>query len=254
MLNIYTSGRAKRRVWSPTTIALSVGAHVLLLGGVIYAAGKEPAKKPVENEPIFFDVEPVEPKTPPPPPVEPPPAPEQPQSTAPVKGDFVQPVPPTEIPDHIPAPDLSAPAITQEDTRGIGKAGDVIGTPDPEDARPPTGSAAPDPGAGEVFEYELVEERPALRNAREMQRVLQRLYPPLLQETGITGQTTLQFVVDAEGNVEPGSINVVATTHEGFRDASAKAAEKFKFRPAKVRGRPVRVLISMPISWTVENR
>jgi protein TonB len=254
MLNIYTSGRVKRRVWSPTTIALSIGAHVLLLGGVIYAAGKEPPKRPVENEPVFFDVEPVEPKTPPPPAVEPPPTPQPPRPTEPVKGDFVQPVPPTEIPSHIPEPDLSAPAITEADTRGIGRAGDVIGPPDPEDTRPPTGNASTDTGAGEVFEYELVEERPALRNAREMQRVLQRLYPPLLQETGITGQTTLQFVVDAEGNVEPGSINVVSTTHEGFREASVKAAEKFKFRPAKVRGRPVRVLISLPIAWTVENR
>ena len=254
MLNIYTSGRAKRRVWSPTTIALSIGAHVLLLGGVIYASTQPPRQVVIEI-PIEPFPEPVPPKTPQPPAVEPPPAPDQPRPTEPpVKGDFVQLVPPTEPPVGIPPVDLSVPPLTAEDTRGIGRAGDVIGTPDPEDTRPPTGNAATDTGAREVFEYELVEERPALRNAREMQRVLQRLYPPLLQETGITGQTTLQFVVDAEGNVEPGSINVVATTHEGFRDASVKAAEKFKFRPAKVRGRPVRVLISLPISWTVENR
>jgi protein TonB len=251
MLNIYTSGRRKRRVWSPVTLTLSIGAHVLLLGGLIYAS-TQPPERVVIDIPLDPYVDEVPPKTPQPPVEEPPPPPqEEPQPTEPVKGDFVQPVPPDRVPDHIPPPDLGAPPLTPEQTSGIGKRGDVIGKPDPEDPRPPTGN--PGTGAGEVFEYELVEERPALKNAREMQRVLQRLYPSLLQEAGITGQTVLQFVVDAEGNVEPASIQVVSTTHEGFREPSTRAAERLRFRPAKVRGRPVRVLISMPISWTVEN-
>lgn len=252
MLSIYTSGGRKRRLWSPATVALSVAAHVLLLGGGIYAAGSEPPAQRAhpEPEPYWIDTEP-------PPPAqarvdEPPPPPDEPQAPQETAGDFVQPVPPDEPPVGLPEVDLDASPLTQEMVTGLGVPGEVY---DPSRVRrgeeaAPAGSG----GAAEVFELGGVDERPALRNGREMERLLKRLYPPLLQEAGITGRTELRFVVDAEGNVEPGSITVVSSTNAGFAEASTKVAEKFSFRPARVRGRPVRVTIQMPIQWTLEGR
>ena len=243
----------RRRILSPTMLAVSVGAHVLLLGGVLLASGGEPARPAVLEIPLD-DYFPEEVK---PAPVPPPPAPPEPiapqQETAPPKpGDFVNPSPPDEIPDELPKYSPSDPPLTPAMTTGTGTRGDVIGTPVPGDSRPPTGASTPAPSGAGTFTVESVEERPALRNAAEMQRVLQRLYPDLLREAGIAGQTQLQFVVDAEGRVEPGSVTVVSATHQGFEAASLRAAEKFRFRPAKIGGRAVRVVINMPITWRLD--
>lgn len=250
MFSKITSDGRRRRILSPTNIALSVGAHVLLLGGVLMASNGEPRPvRIIEIPPEYFppDVppEPVPPPATPPEPV----VPEEPGQ--PVEGDYVSPVPPDEIPTELPEYSPSDPVLTPEMTTGIGVRGDVIGTPDPADRRPPTGVVAPS-GSGDVYELPAVTERPALRNPAEARRVLQRFYPDLLRESGITGQTQLQFVVDAEGRVEPGTVTVLSTTHEGFREASVKAAEKLRFRPARIGGQGVRVLISMPITWTLE--
>lgn len=242
----------RRRILSPAMLAASIGAHVLLLGGVLLASGGEPPKVLVREIPLDdYYPEKVEPRPVPPPPAPPEPIEPQRQSAPPKPGDFVNPSPPDVIPAELPRYSPSDPPLTREMVTGEGKQGDVIGTPVPGDDRPPTGSTTPAPSAG-AFTMEAVEERPALRNAAEMQRVLQRLYPELLRDAGIAGQTQLQFVVDAEGRVEPGSVVVVSATHPGFESASLQAAEKFRFRAAKIGGRAVRVVINMPITWQLD--
>ncbi|HEV2148313.1 MAG TPA: TonB family protein [Longimicrobiaceae bacterium] len=252
MFSNLTSGRRKRRFWSPATVAASVGAHVLLLGGVLLASGGEPRREVVDILPIGPYVPEV-----PEPPREPElavPEPMRPEApSAPKTGDYVQPTPPEDIPKGLPDYSPADRPLTPADVDGIGRVrGDVVGPVDPADDRPPTGATGPVVSGGEVYDVGAVAERPALANAAEMQRVLQRLYPTLLREAGIAGQTQLQLVIDAQGRVEPGSVTVVSTTHEGFSDASVKAAERFRFRPAKVGGRGVRVMITLPITWTLE--
>jgi protein TonB len=251
MFSNLTSGSRKRRFWSPATVVASVGAHVLLLGGVLMASGGEPRREVVDIIPIdpYVPQVPELPREVEPAVVEPaPPA----APSAPVEGNYVQPTPPEDIPQGLPDYSPSDEPLTREMVTGIGVRGDVIGTPTPGDDRKPTGITTPAPSGGEVYTVSEVAERPALRNAAEMQRVLQRLYPPLLRDAGIAGATQLQLVIDAEGRVEPGSVEVVSTTHEGFSDASVKAAERFRFRPARVGGRGVRVMISLPITWTLD--
>ncbi len=250
MFSKLDSKSRRRRILSPTTVAASVGAHVLLLAGVLLASGGEAVRQRVDvyDIPDYFPEE-VEPR-----PVPPPPSPPEPiaprQETAPPKpGDFVNPSPPDEIPNELPRYSPSDQPLTAATTRGV--EGDVVGPRVPGDRRPLAGTTTPVPHDG-VHAMEAVEERPALRNAAEMQRVLQRLYPDMLRDVGITGQTQLQFVVDEEGRVEPGSVTVVSATHPGFEAASLGAAEKFRFRPAKIGGRAVRVVINMPITWRLD--
>jgi protein TonB len=245
--------RARRsRILSPAMLAVSVGAHVLLLGGVLLASGGERARPLVLEIPIddYFPEEvkpaPVPPPATPPEPVAPPE-----DTPRPVPGDFVTPVPPDDVPAELPRYSPSDTPLTPDMTRGIGTPGDVIGPRVPGDDRPPTGETRPAPHDG-VHTVASVEERPALRNGAEMQRVLQRLYPELLRDAGVSGETQLQFVVDTEGNVEPGSVTVLASSHPAFEAASLRAAEKFRFRPARIGDRPVRVVINMPITWKLD--
>ena len=243
----------RRRILSPTTIALSAAAHVLLLGGAMYAShGDDGRVEPVEEPKVtWLETEPPRVQ----------PQPEQPEVLRPAdpqvpvpRGEAVtMPDPPEVIPPMLPELDPGELPIRPSEVDGIGPVGSPDGDPN---VRPQPGAPVVTTGGGggddAVYQPSAVEERPSLRNGPEMQRVLQRFYPDLMRDAGITGQTQLEFVVDAEGRVEPGSVRVVSATHEGFAAPSLKAAEKFRFRPAKIDGRPVRVVINMPITWTLD--
>lgn len=248
MFKVLTSATRKRRIWSPATVAVSVGAHALLIGGAALAVAGRPQVRDLVEPPVY--IIPTEPA--PPRPMEPELRTVQPRAAdaAPVQGSVI-PDPPTEVPRALPTFDPAEQPVAP----GPVTVGPPAGTPNGD----PSAPAAPgDSGVGTpadnggVYEPAMVEERPVLRNGPEVQRMMQRLYPPLLQDAGVTGKAVLRFIVDAEGRVEPGSISVESATHEAFAEPSIRAAEKFRFRPAKVGGRPVRVLISMPVQWTLD--
>jgi len=62
----------------------------------------------------------------------------------------------------------------------------------------------------------------------------------------------VQFVINSEGKVEPATVKVVQTSHEQFAKATQEAVERFRFRPGRYQGRPVPVLIQIPITWKVD--
>jgi TonB family protein len=94
--------------------------------------------------------------------------------------------------------------------------------------------------------------QPKLNNLREVQRALTRLYPRMLQDAGISGQTVMQFVITEQGTVDPSTVEVVQSSHDPFREASTRVVETFKFDPGRYQGRNVRVLIRMPITWQAQ--
>ena len=72
-------------------------------------------------------------------------------------------------------------------------------------------------------------------------------YPVLLRAKGITGEATIQLVVDVDGSVRDAKI--VKQTHEAFGEAALECVKKWKYRPALRDGVPVRVRMQVPIHF-----
>lgn len=247
----------KRRAISPLFLAVSAAAHVVIFGGVMYAASGKPEEPrwvvgpEVELPPIPEKEK--EPNTVTPPPPAEPDAPDAPE--APVVGETLVLQPPTDIPVTISPPGADETPITQEMVTGIGKPGDVIGTPDPTDVRPATGNPDPGtpvkpkdwvPGEGDVDELPSLD-----RNG--LSRLMERNYPPQLRDARVSGRAVVEVIVDEDGRVRPGSARVIETSHPAFEDATLRAAERFRFRPAKIAGMVVPVKVAIPVVWTTSD-
>jgi beta-lactamase regulating signal transducer with metallopeptidase domain len=76
-------------------------------------------------------------------------------------------------------------------------------------------------------------------------------YPKLLMDAGIEGHVLLQAIVGVDGKVEPGSVEILESTHRAFDLPSKSLLERTVFRPGKVNGEPVRVMIQLPIQFTL---
>lgn len=103
----------------------------------------------------------------------------------------------------------------------------------------------------EVVDVEDVEVLPRLLNAGEIQAAMVSLYPDRLRDDGVTGKVDVRFVIDARGRVDLGSISVVRIAHEGFREATVVLTGRMRFSPARIDGKPVPVLVQMPIGWVL---
>jgi periplasmic protein TonB len=247
MFNVVVD-RRKRRVWSARTVAASVGAHLLVLAGVIAAASSTqaaPAPQVVDiwTAPPPRPPEPAQPK--PPPPADQP---------VPVKGTTLQLRTPETVPTTIAPPNPNDVPVSAEEFSGKGPIGNVIGPPDTT-ARTPT--VIPDPPlrdwrTDEPIDASKADQLPELLSPRDAQRMLERVYPSMLRDAGVTGRTTVLLVIDKDGAVQPGSITVQETSHDQFRDAAIRAAQRFRFRPAKLHGEAIAVSISIPIEWQIQ--
>jgi protein TonB len=247
----------KRRAISPLFLAVSAAAHVLVFGGVMYAASATP-DSPKDLVGSVLDLPPIVEKAPETPKVEradPVVPPETPDEPAPVVGETVVLQPPAEVPVQIAPPSANETPITAAMVTGIGKEGDVFGTPDPADDRPPTGNTNPGeaaPGTEYVPDAGMVDELPLLdRNG--LARLLERHYPPMLRDARVSGRVVVELIVDRDGRVRPESAKVIEASHAAFGEATVRAAERFRFRPAKIGGMMVPVKVSIPIVWTLSN-
>ena len=246
MFNVVVD-RRKRGVWSARTIAVSVGAHMLVLAGVVSAAANARVEPIRSDTTTYVLAVPQKPKAPTP--VMPTP-PTPPSPRPPVRGDFVSLRPPETVPTTPPQPSTDATPFNPDDFTGRGREGDVRGTPD-STPQPLTGTTEPAPHVA-PFPPGAVDQLPQLASPREAQRMLERVYPSILRDAGVTGHTTVVLVIDENGAVQPGSVTVQESTHDAFRDAAVRAAEHFRFRPAKLNGHPVAVIISIPIEWQIQ--
>jgi TonB family protein len=105
-----------------------------------------------------------------------------------------------------------------------------------------------------IYEVAQLDNKPELRNTSQVQSMLSRYYPRMLQDAGIGGTTMMQYVITPEGTVDPSTIEVVSSTHEQFAEASEKVVEQFEFSPGIYHGKPVYVAIMMPITWAPPTR
>jgi protein TonB len=94
------------------------------------------------------------------------------------------------------------------------------------------------------FEREQVE-RPAMALAGNAAPV----YPEALRRAGLDGEVVVQFVVDTLGRAEPGTLQVLRTTHPSLADAVAAVLPRWRFVPAEAGGRRVRMLVRQPVAF-----
>jgi periplasmic protein TonB len=97
-----------------------------------------------------------------------------------------------------------------------------------------------------------VETRPSLASVANFQRIVSEGYPDELRRRRMGGIAEVSFVVDANGRVDPASVEVVDATQPAFGEAARQALLQTGFKPGKVSGNPVRVRVSLPIVYRVQ--
>src|SRR5258708_38394511 len=94
-----------------------------------------------------------------------------------------------------------------------------------------------------------VDTRPNFSCPPATARLIARSYPEQLRRAGISGSVQLEFIVDASGKVEPGSVQVVVASVPALGEAAKAVVEKIEFTPGTIKGEPVRARVLLPLSY-----
>jgi protein TonB len=215
----------------------SVVIHVVL----IIAAVKATSAAEVKIREIIADTSMVLLKPPEP---EPEPEPETPPPDAIVSANpppqgFQTLMPPDAIPKEIPPINLNE-RFNPKDFTGKGVEGGI--------AAGVVGGTGPVDVSGQTFLEAQVDDPPRLLQPGPMR------FPPVLESAGITGRVRLEFIVDTTGHAERPSIKVLETSHPAFAEPAKELVAKSLFKPGRVRGQAVRVLVQQTVNYTPPNQ
>lgn len=160
------------------------------------------------------------------------PEPEEPAAPPPPPRGFQTLMAPVEIPTSIPPIDLNE-RFDPRDFSGVGvELGVATGLSGPVDLT-------------QVFIEAVVDEPP------ERISFPQPEYPRILLEARVEGTVVLEAIIDTTGHAEPNSIKVISSTNRAFDAPAREAMRRALFRPGRVRGQPVRVLVHMPLRFVI---
>jgi periplasmic protein TonB len=221
--NLIESQRKKNRGRGFGLGAVSLVVHTVLIAAAVYAtlnAGQTDNKVKIDTAMVFLD----QPKQ------EKPPEQQPVQLDVPLKG-FQTVVAPDVIPTNIPPVNLQE-HFDPKDYSGTGVEGGIS-----------TGMV---PTGNEVFMEAIVEEKPAVLSGPTPQ------YPELLRQAGIQGRVMVQAIIDTLGRAEQNSVKVLQSPNPGFDQSAKTYVLKTLFRPARVHGRAVRVLVQLPIDYRLK--
>src|SRR5213595_2572539 len=213
--------KAGKKAFSVGFVSLTV--HTAIIAGAVYAtlnAGQTDHSVKVDTAMVFLDQQQQQ-KPPEPQPV---------QLDVPLKG-FQTVVAPEVIPTNIPPVNLTE-HFDPKDYSGTGVEGGLA-----------TGLV---PTGNEVFMEAIVEEKPAVLSGPTLQ------FPELLRQGQIQGRVLVQAIIDTLGRAEPPSVKVLQSPNPGFDQSAKSYVAKALFRPARVHGRAVRVLIQIPIDFRLK--
>ena len=220
---------------------ISLVVHAAIVGLLFWATMNIGEATELDEEVIMDILIPEEEVPPPPPPPPPPPMDEPPPQVdvADIPQGFQTLSPPTVILPDIPPPTTTS-NFDARDFSGVGvEGGRADGNPDRE-------VTVEDIDAAPRFTPMTV--RPTIRNMQEVQRALQRFYPPLLRDAGIGGTTVVWILIDEQGNVVRTQVHQ-SSGNEGLDDAAMRVGEVIDFTPAMNRDRAVRVWVQWPITF-----
>ncbi len=217
------------------TIA-SVVLHVVLVFGAVKATqgAAEQVAKILQDTTAMF----IKPPEPPPPPPPDRPPPDVIVSNNPPPQGFQTIMPPDKIPTEIPPVNLNE-KFDAKDFSGKGVEGGI--------ARGIIGGTGPvgEIVSGETFTQDQVDDPVAYISGADP------VFPPALRAAGLGGRVTLQFVVGTDGRVEASSVKVMSSTNKQFEEPAIAAIRRARFKPAKMRGQPVRQLVQQAIAFEI---
>lgn len=215
--------------WSSSMMSL------LIHGGIIYGAvavtmkGHQIVQEMIADTTlVFLTQEQEKPKEP-----------EQPQIatlTPPPKG-FQTIVAVTDIPTEIPPVNLNE-RFDPRDYSGVGAEGGI--------AQGIVGGTGPIPDdLTQVFQEAVVDEPPIRLSGPALQ------YPPLLRDAGIEGQVIIEVVIGVDGHPEADALRIISSTNKAFERPARDVVLGSVYRPGRMRGQPVRVLVRQPIMFQI---
>ena len=222
-LQLFASGRKPDATGFTRGSLISLIVHSAVIGGAIFATiSARPSSGAAKLDTAIVYLQPQErPQEVPPPMLQ-----------VPLKG-FQTVTIPAITPTQVPPVDLQE-HFDPKDFSGIGVEGGTAGGVTPSDSN-------------QVYTTGDVDQPPLRLSAPP----LDRDYPTLLRQAGITGSVVLQAVIDTTGRAEPASIAVMQSSYPGFNDAAKRWLSQALFRPARKGGQAVRVIVRQVISFTL---
>jgi protein TonB len=91
---------------------------------------------------------------------------------------------------------------------------------------------------------------PRLLNPEEVERELRRTYPAILRDAGVSGEVDVNLWLDENGTIVKAEVGS-SSGHQSLDDAALKVVGVMKLAPAQNRGRPVRVIVTLPVLYRV---
>jgi protein TonB len=82
-------------------------------------------------------------------------------------------------------------------------------------------------------------------------RTVPPVYPYELKRDGITGVVSVSFEVDEHGNVQDATVQ--KSTNSKFDQPALDAIRKWKFKPGRKDGVPVKMKVAIPLQFTVSD-
>lgn len=229
--NLIESSPKKQRSIGQSIFSLVL--HVLLIVGAVKAtAGAAETLKEIMQDTTMVFLKPPEPP-PPPPPTTPPP--DAVVTANPPPMGFQTVMPPTEIPKDIPPVNLNE-RFDAKDFSGKGVEGGI--------AAGVIGGTGPVSNTETFVEAEVDDPVQPINFQRPK-------YPPVLQQAGIAGSVDVQYVVGTDGRAEPESFRVLRSTNKAFEAPAREAILASTFKPARIKGQPVRQLVQQRVSFTI---
>ncbi len=232
---ILSNPKEKKTRGVPGTVMSMIVHTVLIWAAIVVTARAKEAitEAAVDTTMVLFIEEQKDEPEPEPEPDEPPP--QQIVNLNPPPKGFQTVAAPIDIPTDIPPIDLSQ-RFDPRDFSGVGVEGGVF--------------SGVEGGTGPIdltqtFLESAVDEPPERLSGPSPR------YPEMLRQAGIEGSVILEFVIDTTGNVEPNSVKVQAATNRAFEGPAREVILRSRYRPGRVRGTAVRVLVQQSISFNI---
>jgi TonB family protein len=127
---------------------------------------------------------------------------------------------------------------------GVAACSDSLTSPAAEET-PSASSSTPTQRSGDG-PYVVVEDPPKLKGGlAALQEEI--TYPKLARKAGIEGRVFVKFVVGTDGAVQ--NPTVTRGVHKLLNEEALRAVKKITFEPGRQRGKPVRVQMSLPVTF-----